>query len=111
MHLKASRLYQAVNQHEIIVMRNSKMMLELYKEDQNFIIDLPYNTHLTGIIKNIRHAIVSPECDEFILCKLTLRDAEELAGQLSFEANHNRKKSVADRACDIAEMVEAQLSP
>ncbi len=86
------------------------MIFELYKEDQDFIINLLHKTHLTGIIKNIRHATISHECDEFILCKLTSHDAEELAGQLSFEANHNKIKSVARRASDIAESIESQLN-
>ena len=85
------------------------MMIELYKEDQEFIIGLLNRTHLMGIIKNIRLATVHPECDEFILCELTTYDAEELVGQLSFEANHNRKKRVSCRASDIADSIEAQL--
>lgn len=50
-----------------------------------------------------------PECDEFVTVELTKYYAEELAGQLSFEANHNRNKNTSERACEIAESVEIQL--
>ena len=33
----------------------------------------------------------------------------DLVGELSYEANHNRKKRVAAEACDIAEDLEHQL--
>lgn len=86
------------------------MIFELYKEDQYFMIDLLHHTHLTGLIKNIRRAKISQECDEFILCKLALNDAEELVGQLSFEANHNMNKRVAQRSSEIADNIESQLN-
>lgn len=85
------------------------MMIELFEEDRDFIIGLLHNTHLAGIIKNLRQATRHPECDEYVICKLNLSDMEDLAGQLSFEANHNRKKRVAERACDIADSIENQI--
>lgn len=50
-----------------------------------------------------------PECDEFIVCELNSNDVKELAGQLSFEANHNRNKRIAERADDLADCIETQL--
>jgi len=85
------------------------MLLELYEDDRDFIIGLLRNTHLMGLRKNFREAMTNPECNEMILCELSQTDAEELVGQLSFEANHNRRKSVSERADSIADSIEAQF--
>lgn len=85
------------------------MLFEIWKADKQFIVNLLKRTHLSGIINNIRAAEVSSECDEFVIFELSKHDAEELVGQLSFEANHNKNKSAAARACDIAESIEIQL--
>lgn len=86
------------------------MMLELHKDDQQFLVDLLYQTHLREIIKNIQQAKPHPECDEYILCELERYAVEELAGQLSFEANHNRSKRIAQWAGDIVDSIELQLT-
>lgn len=86
------------------------MMIELYKADQEFLIDILHHSHLRGIIKNIQQAVAHPECNEFILCELKQNDVEELVGQLSFEANHNRSKRIAQWADDIADFLETQLA-
>ena len=86
------------------------MMIELHKEDQEFLVDILRHTHLRGIIKNIGQTMPHPECDEYILCELEPNDVEELTGQLSFEANHNRSKRIARWADEIADSLESQLS-
>ena len=79
------------------------MIFEFLEEDRNFIINLIARTHVAYLIKNIEDAKTSAACDEYLECELSKDDASELAGQLCFEANHNRKKSVRDRAGDIAD--------
>ena len=86
------------------------MIIEVWKSDQAFLLKLLKRTHLSRIIYNIQSAEISTECDEFVLFKLTKRDAEELTGQLSFEANHSRSENTSVRACSIAESIEVQLS-
>jgi hypothetical protein len=85
------------------------MLFEIWKSDKQFIINLLKRTHLRGMISSIQEAETSSECDEFVVFELSKLDAEELVGQLSFEANHNKNKSTAARACDIADSIEIQL--
>ena len=85
-------------------------MIELHKNDQEFLIGLLYQTHLRGIIKNIQQAKPHPECDEYILFELERNDVKELAGQLSFESNHSRSKRITQWAGDIADSIESQLT-
>jgi hypothetical protein len=85
------------------------MLLELYKSDKEFLIELLDMTHLMGLIKTINKASVHQECEEFILWKIDNTDAEDLLGQLAFEANHCASKNTCRRIDDIAEQIENQL--
>ena len=47
--------------------------------------------------------------EDYTEYELTIPEIADLIGELSYEANHNRKKWVAAEACDIAECLEHQL--
>jgi hypothetical protein len=85
------------------------MHLELYASDSEFLIKLLDKTHLMRLIETIRQANTHPEHKDFILWELDQSDAQELLGQLAFEANHCRSKSKAMRINDIADQVENQI--
>ena len=85
------------------------MHLELYASDSEFLIELLDKTHLTSLIETIRKANRHPEYNDFILWELGQSEAQELLGQLSFEANHCRSKTKAMRINDIADQVENQI--
>lgn len=85
------------------------MMIELYEYDRDFIIKVLRYTHLTRIIEDFHQTSAHPDCAEMIICKLSVCDAKELVGQLSFEANHSRSKRVSEHADAIAESIESQI--
>ena len=85
------------------------MWVELHENDEQFLIKLLEKTHLKDLIKNIEKATPHPDCDEFIVFELSVHEAEELVGQLSFEANHTRSNNKFERACAIADSIETHL--
>jgi len=87
------------------------MNIELSSYHQEFIINLFKNNGLlSSVIKKLSLlSTVHPECDEYIECKVTLDELEELVGELSFEANHNRSKKISEQACEAADSLENQL--
>lgn len=85
------------------------MQVEYYKEDVSFIDDLLRCYSLKDIIKKMEEGKISLECDEFMWCELTETELTELVGYLSLEANHNKSKRIANRACDIADYLEPQI--
>ena len=80
--------------------------IEYYANDVEFVAEVMSWAPLDGIIEKLRNGTVSSECDELMLCELTKRELNELVGYLSHEANHNEKRSVADRICEIADGFE-----
>lgn len=79
-------------------------------DDKDFVIELLQETSVERIVDTLQSSsTVHPDNEHYIECELTIRELEELVGELSYEANHNRKKRVANQACDIAESLENQL--
>jgi hypothetical protein len=85
------------------------MRLELYKSDREFLIELLDMTHLMGLIKTINKAPAHKECKAYIVWKIDHKDAQDLLGQLAFEANHSTSKKNSRRIDEIAEQIENQL--
>ncbi len=86
------------------------MRIELSAYDKEFVINLLQNTTVQKILDHLQStSTIHSENEDFIECELTINELEELIGELSYEANHNRKKLVAQQACDIAENLENQL--
>ena len=83
--------------------------VEYYTDDVEFIAEVMRWASLDSTIEKLRNGTVSPECDEFMVCELSKRELNELVGYLSHEANHNEKRSVADRICEIADGFELSL--
>ena len=86
------------------------MKIELSEYEKNFIIKILENTSVQRILNHLKtSSTLHPENEDFIECELVIDEVEELIGELSYEANHNRKKWVAQQACDIADGLENQL--
>ncbi len=85
------------------------MMIEFLTEDKEFLIELLSKTYLSHLIKRIQKAELSPECEEYVLCDLSRHDAEELLGQLAFEANNCKNKQRATRINEIADAFECEI--
>jgi len=88
--------------------QSPKMFIEISLEAKEFLMVWLPKTYLKGLEKKFKHATVHPECDEYIECEFTRHEVEEMVGELSYEANHNRSKRVASLACDIADSLEMQ---
>jgi len=86
------------------------MQVEIFSGELEFIADLLKKTHVEYIIKKmIKSSKVHPDNEDYFLCTTTVSELEELVGELSYEANHHRKKSVAEQACEIADSLELSL--
>ena len=85
------------------------MWIEIHEDDWQFLMKLLKKTHLKDLIKDIEKATKHPDCDEFIVFELPTHEAEELVGQLSFEANHTRSNIKFERTCAIADSIDTQL--
>ena len=86
------------------------MKIELSAYEKEFVIDLLQNTSVQKILDHLKSSsTVHPDNEDFIECELTIGELEGLIGELSYEANHNRKKLVAQQACDVADGLENQL--
>ena len=85
------------------------MKIEMSLDDQEFVVNLLQHTSVQRIVERLQSSsMVHPENDDYIEFELKLDECEELIGELSYEANHNRKKHVAHQACEIAESLESQ---
>jgi len=90
--------------------RGCEMKIELSTWEKEFIISLFQDTHLKGITKKlIQSSTIHPDNEDYVECELTIRELEELVGELSYEANHNRKRRLAEQACEIADSLENHL--
>jgi hypothetical protein len=78
-------------------------------DEKDFVVHLLKKTGVQRIISRLdSSATVHPENEEYIEFELTMAECEELIGELSYEANHNRKKRISYQACEIAESLESQ---
>ena len=82
--------------------RNIK--IELYSDDRDFIVDLIYYGLQETVLKKLKRA--RPNKHGIITCVVDEYALGDMIGYLSLEANHNKKKSVQERACDIADTLE-----
>lgn len=88
--------------------RNVKIELSAY--DKEFVVNLLQNTSAQRVLQKLQSSsTVHPDNEDYVECEITLYELEDLIGELSYEANHNRKKRIAEQACDIAECLENQL--
>ena len=86
------------------------MEIELSIYEQQFIIDLFQNSYLKDITKKlIATATVHPDNEDYVEREITVRELKDLIGELSYEANHNRKKRISELSCEIADSLENQL--
>ena len=87
------------------------MKIELSTWDKEFIVSLLKNTSVRKetLDRLSLSSTVHPDNENYIECELPISELEDLVGELSYEANHNLKKRVAEQACDIAESLEGQL--
>lgn len=89
---------------------NKKMNIELSSYKKDFVISLLQHSHVRATLERLNlSSTVHPDNEDYIECELTIYEVEELIGELSYEANHNRKKRTAEMACEIAESLENQL--
>ena len=79
--------------------------IELYTEERNFIIELLEYALLDGLINKLKKA--KSNKNNFVTVSLDDFDLEQLIGNLSLEANHNKKRSIQDAAYKLAERFEA----
>ncbi|MBB71647.1 MAG: hypothetical protein CMF50_04560 [Legionellales bacterium] len=85
-------------------MKNS-IMVELFAHERDFIIDLMGFYMLDELKEKLSKP--KPNKDNFIKVKLDLYELETLIGDLSLEANHNKKRHVQEMAYEIAETLES----
>ena len=87
------------------------MKIELSVYDYEFVINLfeKYYRLEDTITQMIRTSSVHPDSEEYVVCEITIFDLGELVGELSYEANHNRKKRISAQACEVADSLESQL--
>lgn len=86
------------------------MKIELSAYEKDFVIALLRQTTVQHVLEKLEHSSTQhPDNEDYIECELSIHELEDLVGELSYEANHNRKKQVAAQACDIAECLEYQL--
>lgn len=78
--------------------------VEMYADQRDFIVDLIEYALLDDLINKLRRA--KPNKENIINIRLDDYDLEQLIGNLSLEANHNKRRSIQERACEVAEMLE-----
>lgn len=87
-----------------------KIKIELSLYEKEFIIKLLQHTTVQRVVDHLQSSsTIHPDNEDFIECELAVHEVEALIGELSYEANHNRKKWVAQQACDIADGLENEL--
>ena len=87
-----------------------KVKVELSAYDKEFVVNLLQKTSVQRVLEKLQSSsTVHPDNEDYIECELTIYELEDLIGELSYEANHNRKKQIAKQSCDIADHLESQL--
>lgn len=79
--------------------------VELYTDERDFIVKHLEYALLEGLLNKLKRA--KPNRDNIINIRLDDYDLEQLIGNLSLEANHNKKRSIQELACDMAEKLES----
>ena len=83
---------------------NRTINIELYADERDFIVDLLGYALLDDLLNNLKQAkhnrenIITICVDEYNL--------EQLIGNLSLEANHNKKRLIQELAGELAEKLE-----
>ena len=85
------------------------MKIEMSNDEEEFVVNLLQQTSVQRIVERLQSSsTVHPENEDYIEFELTINECEEIIGELSYEANHNRKKHVSNQAYEIAESLESQ---
>jgi len=84
------------------------MQIEYHKDDVSFIADVMRWAPINHIIKKLERGYINSDCDEYMWCELSKNELDELVGYLCHEANHNKKKRIAERIGEIADGLEVQ---
>lgn len=79
--------------------------IELYTDERDFIVEHLEYALLDDLLNKLKKA--KPNRDNTINLRLDDYDLEQLIGNLSLEANHNKKRSIQELACDLAEKLES----
>lgn len=82
----------------------STINVELYTDDRDFIVTHIKYALSDNLLNKIKRA--RPNKENVISVQLDDFDLEQLIGNLSLEANHNKKRSIQELACEIAEKLE-----
>ena len=86
------------------------MKIELSVYEKEFVVSLLQKTSVQRMIDRLRlSSTMHSDHEDYIEFELSIHELEELVGELSYEANHNRKKQIAMLACEIADSLEGQL--
>ena len=79
--------------------------IELYTDERDFIVDLIGYALLDELLNKLNQ--VKPNRENIINIDLNGYDLEQLIGNLSLEANHNKKRLTQEYACEMAEKLES----
>lgn len=79
--------------------------VELYSDERDFIVELIEYALLDDLLNKLKQA--KPNRKNIINICLSEYDLEQLIGNLSLEANHNKKRSTQEFACEMAEKLES----
>jgi hypothetical protein len=75
--------------------------VELYTDERDFIVELLEYALLDDLLNKLKRA--KPNRENIINISLGDFDLEQLIGNLSLEANHNKKRSIQELAYELAE--------
>jgi len=78
--------------------------VELYADERDFIVDLLEYALLDNLLNKLKQAKSNKE--NIINICLNSYDLEQLIGNLSLEANHNKKRLIQESAYEMAEKLE-----
>jgi hypothetical protein len=79
--------------------------IKLYADERDFIIDVIKYALLDELLSKLKNA--KPDRDNMVTIALDSYDLEQLIGNLSLEANHNKKRLIQEIACDLADKLES----
>jgi hypothetical protein len=79
--------------------------VEFYPDERDFIIELIEYALLDKLSKKIRRA--KPNKENIVKIRLDRYDLDQLIGNLSLEANHNKKRSIQELAGEMADKLES----
>ncbi len=79
--------------------------IELYADERDFIVECLEYALLDDLLIKLKQS--KPNKESIINVRLGDYDLEQLIGNLSLEANHNKKRSIQELAYEIAEKLES----